>query len=80
VEKVALNWGKPEQEWIDRMTVSQAKEYLAEGGHFAKGSMAPKIQACVWYVERGGGEALITDPANVELALAGKTGTRIVPD
>jgi carbamate kinase len=80
VEKVALNWGKPEQEWIDRMTISQAKEYLAEGGHFAKGSMAPKIQACVWYLERGGGEALITDPENVERALAGETGTRIVHD
>jgi carbamate kinase len=80
VEKVALNWGKPEQEWIDRMTISQAKEYLAEGGHFAKGSMAPKIQACVWYLERGGGEALITDPENVERALAGQTGTRIVHD
>jgi carbamate kinase len=42
--------------------------------------MAPKIQACVWYLERGGGQALITDPENVERALAGQAGTRIVPD
>jgi len=80
VEKVALNFGTDNEKWIDRMTASEAKRYLEEGTHFAKGSMAPKIQACVTYLERGGGEALITDPANVERALAGQTGTRIVPD
>jgi carbamate kinase len=80
VEQVAINWGKPDQQWVDRITLSQAKEWLAEGSHFAAGSMAPKIQACVWYLERGGGEALITSPENVERALAGETGTRIVPD
>jgi carbamate kinase len=80
VEKVALNFGTDQEEWLDRMTVSEAKRYLDEGTHFAKGSMAPKIQACVWYLERGGGQALITDPENVEKALAGETGTRIVPD
>ena len=79
VEKVALNFGKPNEERIDRMTLSQAKEYLAEGIHFAGGSMAPKIQAVVWYLERGGGEAIITNPENVERALAGETGTRITP-
>ena len=80
VEKVAINWGKPDQQWVDRITLSQAKEWLAEGSHFAAGSMAPKVQACVWYLERGGGEALITSPENVERALGGETGTRIVPD
>ncbi|HEY3209318.1 MAG TPA: carbamate kinase [Actinomycetota bacterium] len=80
VEKVAINWGKPEQEWVDRITLSQAKEWLSEGSHFAAGSMAPKIQACVWYLERGGHEALITSPENVERALLGETGTRIVLD
>ncbi len=80
VEKVAINWGKPEQEWVDRITLSQAKAWLSEGSHFAAGSMAPKIQACVWYLERGGREALITSPEHVERALAGETGTRIVPD
>jgi carbamate kinase len=80
VEKVALNFGKDNEEWLDRMTLSEAKRYLEEGTHFAKGSMAPKIQACVTYLERGGGQALITDPENVERALAGETGTRIVQD
>jgi carbamate kinase len=80
VEKVATNWGKPDQQWVDRISLSQAREWLAEGSHFAAGSMAPKIQACVWYLERGGREALITNPENVERALAGETGTRIVTD
>ncbi len=57
MDKVALNFGKPDQQWIDRMTVSEAKRYLAEGAHFAKGSMAPKIQAAVWYLEAGGKRA-----------------------
>jgi carbamate kinase len=77
VEKVALNYGKPNQQWLDHLTLAQAKEYLAEGGHFAKGSMAPKIQAVVNFLERGGKEAIITNPENLERALAGKTGTRI---
>lgn len=77
VEKVALNYGKPNQEWLDHLTLAQTKTYLAEGGHFAKGSMAPKIQAVVNFLERGGKEAIITNPENLERALAGKTGTRI---
>jgi carbamate kinase len=79
VEKVALNFGKPEQQWIDKMTVAEAKTYQAEGTHFAKGSMAPKIQACIWFIERGGKKAIITDPDNIGRALAGETGTIIVP-
>jgi carbamate kinase len=78
VEKVALNFGKPEQKWLDQMTVAEAKRYLAEGTHFAKGSMAPKIQACIWFIERGGKRALITNPENISRALAGETGTWIV--
>lgn len=77
VEKVALNYGKPNQAWLDHLTLAQAKEYLAEGGHFAKGSMAPKIQAVVNYLEHSDGEAIITNPENIERALAGETGTRI---
>ena len=80
VEKVAINFGKPDQAWIDHMTLSQAKQYLAEGTHFAKGSMAPKIQAIIWYLETGGKEALITNPENIGRALRGETGTRITPD
>lgn len=77
VEKCALNFGRPEQTWIDHMTVAQAKEYLAEGTHFAKGSMAPKIQAAINFVEASGGEVIITDPPNIARALAGETGTHI---
>lgn len=79
VEKVAINWGKPEQKWLDQMTVAEAKAYLAEGTHFAKGSMAPKIQACIWFIERGGKKALITNPENIGRAMRGETGTWIVP-
>lgn len=80
VEKVMLNFGKPDQKAIDRMTVSEAKGYLAEGTHFAKGSMAPKIQAIIWYMEYGGKAALITNPENIGRALRGETGTWILPD
>jgi carbamate kinase len=80
VEKVALSWGTPDQRWIDRMTVSEAKAHLAEGIHFAKGSMAPKITAAARFVEDTGGVAVITDPDNVERAVNEETGTRIVPD
>jgi carbamate kinase len=79
VEKVALNFGKPNQKWLDRMSLVEAKQYLAEGIHFAKGSMAPKIQAILWYLEAGGKQALITSPENIGRALRGETGTWIVP-
>ena len=77
VEKVALEFGTPEERWVDRLSVSEAKERLAEGRHFAEGSMAPKIRAVIEFLERGGATAIITDPKNVERALAGETGTRI---
>ena len=80
VEKVALNFGKPDEKVIDKMTLSEAKAYLAEGIHFAKGSMAPKIQAIIWFLEAGGKQALITDPENIGRALKGETGTWILPD
>ncbi len=79
VEKVALNFGKPDQEWIDEMTVADAKQYLEEGTHFAKGSMEPKIKAIVRFLENGGKEAIVTNPENIGRALKGETGTRIVP-
>ena len=79
VEKVALNFGKPDEKWLDRMTLAEAKSYMAEGIHFAKGSMAPKIQAIIWFLENGGKEAIITNPENIGRALRGETGTRIVP-
>jgi carbamate kinase len=79
VEKVALNFGKPDEKWLDKMTLSEAKAHLAEGIHFAKGSMAPKIQAIIWFLENGGKQALITNPENIGRALKGETGTWIVP-
>ncbi|OQA47022.1 MAG: Carbamate kinase 1 [Chloroflexi bacterium ADurb.Bin325] len=80
VEKVALSFGRPEQRWLDRLTLSEAKRYLAEGVHFAKGSMGPKIQAVIWYLEAGGQHAIITNPENIGRALRGETGTHVVPD
>ena len=79
VEKVALNFGKPDEKWLDKMTLAEAKAYLAEGTHFAKGSMAPKIQAIIWFLESGGKQALITNPENIGRALKGETGTWIIP-
>lgn len=78
VEKAALNYGKPDQKWLDKITLAEAKAYLAEGKHFAKGSMAPKIQAIIRFLEAGGKQALITNPENIGRALKGETGTLIV--
>lgn len=79
VEKVAINFGKPNQQWLDRVTLADAKRYLAEGTHFAKGSMAPKVQALIWYLEAGGKHAIITNPENIGRALRGETGTHFTP-
>ncbi len=79
VEKVALNFGKPDQVELEEMTVAEAKKYLDEGTHFAKGSMEPKIKAIVKFLEQGGKEAIVTNPENIGRALKGETGTRIVP-
>ncbi len=76
VEKVALNFGKPNQQWLDHMTVAEARRYLEEG-HFAPGSMRPKVEAVIRYLEQTEGWALITSPENIARALAGETGTRI---
>ncbi len=78
VEKVAINFNKPNQQWLDQMTAAEARQYIAEG-HFAKGSMLPKIQAILKYIDNGGKKALITDPAHIKDALNGKTGTWILP-
>jgi carbamate kinase len=78
VEKVALNYNKPNQRWLDQLTLAEARQYQAEG-HFARGSMGPKIEAIISFLERGGQRALITNPENISRALAGQTGTWIVP-
>jgi carbamate kinase len=79
VERVAVDFGKRHQRWLDHMSLVEAKRYLDEGTHFAKGSMAPKIQAVVWYLEAGGKEAIITNPENIGRAMRGLTGTHIAP-
>jgi len=76
---VAINFGRPDQRWLERLTRSEAETYLAEG-HFAEGSMAPKIRAIIAYLERPGRRGLITDPASIGRALDGQAGTLIVPE
>jgi carbamate kinase len=77
VEKVCLDFGKPTQRALDSMTAAQARQYIAEG-HFHPGSMLPKVQACLQFLEHGGREALITCPEALPAALEGKTGTRVI--
>lgn len=79
VEKVAINFGKPDQRWLDGMSAAQARQYMQEG-QFPAGSMGPKIEAVLEFLERGGKTALITNPANISRALDGKTGTKIFAD
>jgi carbamate kinase len=78
VEQVALNFGTPEERAVDQFTLAELKQYLDQGTHFMEGSMAPKMRAVVQFLEAGGKEALITNPENLERAMAGETGTRIV--
>jgi len=83
VEKVAVNFGKPDQKWLDSMTVAQAEQYIAEN-QFAKGSMLPKVQASIAFVKSnvsqgGTHSALITLLTKARDGIAGKTGTRITP-
>ncbi len=79
VERVALDFGTPDQRWVDHLTLDEAKRRLAEGRHFRPGSMAPKIEAVVDFLEGGGSQAIITSPDQIDRALAGHTGTRITP-
>jgi carbamate kinase len=79
VEKVAINFKKPGEKWLDHLSLSEAKQYMAEG-HFAKGSMLPKIQAIIRYLEAGGKHGLITNPENIGRALRHETGTWISLD
>lgn len=78
VDKVALNFGQPDQTEIDRMTVAGARGYLEEG-HFPAGSMKPKIEAAIDFLESGGQEVIITQPHLLEDAIHGRAGTHIVP-
>ncbi|MCP4201668.1 MAG: carbamate kinase, partial [bacterium] len=77
VAKVAINFGKPDQQDLDEITIDDAKRYLDEG-HFAPGSMKPKIEAAIDFLEHGGKRVIITRPELLEEAIQGKTGTHIV--
>jgi carbamate kinase len=79
VDKVCLNFNKPEEREIDKMTIAEARIYLSEG-HFAPGSMRPKIEAALYFLEHGGGNVIITQPHHLEAALAGAEGTHIVTE
>lgn len=78
VEKVALPFGTPEETWLDDISVKEAKQYMEEG-HFAPGSMLPKVQAAVEFAESGEGRtALITLLQKAKDGVNGATGTRII--
>jgi carbamate kinase len=78
VERVALDFGKPTQRSIERLTVAEARKHLADG-QFPPGSMGPKIAAALQFIERGGPRAVITSLDKLDLALDGRAGTAIVP-
>lgn len=77
VEKIAINFGKPEEKWLDDITTDDARKYMDEG-HFAPGSMLPKVQAAVKFADsKDGRNALITLLEKAKEGILGKTGTRI---
>ncbi len=78
VDKVAIDFKKPTQRLLDKLTVAEAKKYLAEG-QFPAGSMGPKIEAAIDFLEHGGKEVIITQPFLLEEAIAGRNGTHLVP-
>ncbi len=79
VEKVALHFNTPDEKWLDTITLDEAKQYASQG-HFAKGSMLPKVEAIIQFLEKGGKKALITNPENIGRALNGETGTWIIKE
>ncbi len=78
VDKVAIDFKKPTQRFLDTLTVAEAKHYLADG-QFPAGSMGPKISAAIDFLEHGGKKVIITQPHLLEEAIAGKNGTHILP-
>ena len=76
VPTVYLNYGKPDELALDKVTLAELKQYVTEN-HFAPGSMLPKVQAVISFLENGGKKAIITNPESLEEAIAGKTGTHV---
>ncbi|PIR18267.1 MAG: carbamate kinase [Deltaproteobacteria bacterium CG11_big_fil_rev_8_21_14_0_20_49_13] len=77
VEKAFLNFGKPNQKPLDKVSLRELKLYI-KGGHFKKGSMLPKINAIISFLEKGGRKAIITDPHHIDLAIGSRAGTQII--
>jgi len=77
--KVYLNFGKPNQKPLDHITLSRARQYLQEG-HFPPGSMGPKIEGAIHFLEQGGTRVLVAEIPEVQMAMRGRAGTEIVPD
>ncbi|MDR3360351.1 MAG: carbamate kinase [Bifidobacteriaceae bacterium] len=78
VEAVAIGFNTPRQRWLGQVSVAELREHL-DAGQFGAGSMAPKVEAAIAFVERGGRRAIITSPSKMTQALAGEAGTVIVP-
>ena len=78
VDKVAVDFKKPTQRFLDTLTVAEARKYLAEG-QFPAGSMGPKIEAAIDFLVHGGKKVIITQPHLLEDAIAGRNGTHLVP-
>ncbi|HZT77850.1 MAG TPA: carbamate kinase [Vicinamibacterales bacterium] len=78
VPHVCLHFAQPNEQPLTRLTVAEARRYLADG-EFGSGSMAPKIHAAIRFLERGGRRAVVTSPEALEAAIAGDAGTTIVP-
>jgi carbamate kinase len=78
VERVAIRFRQPGEAFLDRLTAAEARRYL-EAGEFPPGSMGPKMEAAIDFLERGGREVVISSPEHLEAAVAGKTGTHVVP-
>jgi carbamate kinase len=77
VPNISLNFGTPEEKPVSRMTIGEAKKHL-EDGQFPPGSMGPKVQAAIEYIETGGSEVLITSASHLKAALLNRSGTKIV--
>ncbi len=77
VSRVCINFGKPNQKALEEITVEETKEFVLEG-HFPKGSMLPKIEASLSFLENGGKRVIITDPESLKDALVGQSGTHIL--
>jgi carbamate kinase len=79
VEKVAINFQKPNERWLDRLSLAEARQYYA-AGEFGSGSMAPKVRAMIEYIEATGRRGIITDLLHLAHAVKGESGTHIVPE